>query len=265
MDQKDYYEILQIDREASPKKIKEAYRSLAFQYHPDRNGGGTDALERMKMINEAYAVLSDPAKRRQYDSLRQTYGNSAYNRFRDGYSEEDIFRGSDINQIFEEISRSFGFRGFEDIFKEAYGSGYRTFEFRRGNIFGRGFVWSGGMKQGAPLTGAQKGVFPWLLRKLAGYALKKITGIQTQQEKDRYDQLILTSLQASKGGKVPYTDKGSSRNILITIPPGISHGQTIRLQGLGYGNGNSSVPGDLYLKVEVARPFLRKIRDYLKA
>ena len=132
MDQKDYYEILEVDREASPKKVKEAYRSLAFQCHPDRNGGGTDALERMKMINEAYAVLSDPAKRRQYDSLRQTYGNSAYNRFRDGYSEEDIFRGSDINQIFEEISRSFGFRGFEDIFREAYGSGYRTFEFRRG-------------------------------------------------------------------------------------------------------------------------------------
>jgi DnaJ-class molecular chaperone len=263
MDQKDYYEILQIGREASPKKIKEAYRSLALRYHPDRNGGGTDALERMKTINEAYAVLSDPAKRRQYDTLRQTYGNSAYNRFRDGYSEEDIFRGSDINQIFEEISRSFGFRGFEDIFGEAYGAGYRTFEFRRGNVFGRGFVWSGGMKQGAPLTGTQKGVFPWLLRKLAGYALRKITGVQTQQEKDRYDQLLLTSIQASKGGKVPYIDKGSSRNLLITIPPGIAHGQTIRLQGLG--NGNSSIPGDLYLKVEVARPFLQKIRDYLKA
>jgi DnaJ-class molecular chaperone len=265
MEREDYYEILQIDKEASPRKIKEAYRSLAFQHHPDRNGGGTDALEQMKAINEAYAVLSDPEKRKQYDSLRQAYGNSAYSRFRDGYSEEDIFRGSDINQIFEEISRSFGFRGFEDVFRETYGSGYRTFEFRRGNVFGRGFVWSSGLKQGVLLAGAQKGVFPWLLRKLTGYALRKITGVQTQQEKDRYDQLPLTSLQASKGGKVPYMDKGSSRNLLITIPPGISHGQTIRLQGLGYGNGNSSVPGDLYLKVEVARPFLQKIREYLKA
>jgi DnaJ-class molecular chaperone len=265
MEQKDYYEILEIEIEASPKKIKEAYRSLAFQCHPDRNGGGADALERMKMINEAYAVLSDPAKRKQYDGLRQTYGNSAYNRFRDGYSEEDIFRGSDINQIFEEISKSFGFRGFEDVFRESYGSGYRTFEFRRGSVFGRGFVWSGGMKQGTPLQGSQKGVFPWLLRKLAGYALKKITGVQTQQKMDRYDQLLLTSLQASKGGKVPYMDKGSSRNLLITIPPGVAHGQTIRLQGLGYVNGSSSTPGDLYLKVEIARPFLQKIRDYLKA
>ena len=263
MEQKDYYEILNVDREAPPKKIKEAYRSLAFQCHPDRNGGGADALERMKMINEAYAVLSDPAKRKQYDSLRQAYGNSAYNRFRDGYSDEDIFRGSDINQIFEEISKSFGFRGFEDIFRETYGSGYRTFEFRRGNIFGQGFVWSSYMKQGMPLQGPQKGIFPWLLRKLAGYALKKITSVQTQQEKDRYDHLLLTSLQASKGGKVPYTDKESSRNILITIPTGVTHGQTIRLQGLGHRNGNASEPGDLYLKIEIARPFLQKIREYL--
>jgi curved DNA-binding protein len=227
MDQKDYYKILGVSREATPKQIKEAYRNLAFQYHPDRNGGSAEAVERMKQINEAYAALSDPAKRRQYDGFRQTYGDSAYNRFRDGYSEEDIFRGSDINQIFEELSRAFGFRGFEDVFKEAYGSGYRTFEFR------------------------------W------GYALKKITGIQPPQEKDRYDRLTLTSLQAEKGGKVPYTDKTSARSLLITIPPGISQGRMIRLQGLGYRNGNGSSPGDLYLRVEIARPFLQKIRDYL--
>lgn len=263
MGQKDYYAILGVDRGATPKQIKEAYRSLAFQYHPDRNGGNAEAVERMKQINEAYAVLSDPAKRRQYDSLRQTYGDSAYNRFRDGYSEEDIFRGSDINQIFEELSRAFGFRGFEDVFKEAYGSGYRTFEFRRGNVFGKGFVWSGGMKRGIPHQGVQKGIFPWLMGKLTGYALKKITGVQPPQEKDRYDRLALTSSQAEKGGKVPYTDKASARNLLISIPPGISQGQMIRLQGLGYRNGNGSSPGDLYLKVEIARPFLQKIRDYL--
>ena len=263
MEQKDYYEILQVDTDALPKKIKEAYRSLAFQYHPDRNPGDTDALKSMKMINEAYAVLSDPVKRKQYDNLRQTYGNSAYNRFRDGYSEEDIYRGSDINQIFEEISRSFGFRGFEDVFRESYGPGYRTFEFRRGNIFGRGFVWSGHMQQG--VQGTQKGIIPWFLQKLAGYAFKKITGIQTQPGKDRHDQLVLTALQAKEGGQVPYRDKESSRNLLITIPPGMTHGQKVRLHGLGYGNGSSSTPGDLYLRVEIAMPFLQKIRDYLKA
>ena len=261
MEQKDYYEILQVDADALPKKIKEAYRGLAFQYHPDRNGGGADALERMKMINEAYAVLSDPVKRKQYDNIRQTYGNSAYNRFRDGYSEEDIYRGSDINQIFEEISRSFGFRGFEDVFRESYGPGYRTFEFRRGNISGRGFIWSGHMQHGAQ----QKGIIPWFLQKLAGYAFKKITGIQAQQGRDRHDQLVLTVLQAKEGGKVSYRDKESSRDLLITIPPGVVHGQKIRLQGLGHTGGSSSTPGDLYLRVEIVMPFLQKIRDYLKA
>jgi len=263
MEQKDYYEILHVEKDASPKKIKEAYRGLAFKYHPDRNIGGTDVLERMKMINEAYAVLSDPAKRKQYDNLRQAYGNSAYNRFRDGYSEEDIFRGSDINQLFEEISRSFGFRGFEDVFRESYGPGYRIFEFRRGNIFGRGFVWSGHMQQ--EVQGTQKGIVPWFLQKLARYALKKITGIQTQQGRDRYDQLALTSIQAKEGGKVCYRDKESSTNLLITIPPGVTDGQKIRLHGLGHNNGNPSAPGDLYLKVEIIMPLLQKIRNYLKA
>jgi len=94
MDQKDYYEVLEIDGQATDRQIKEAYRRLAFQYHPDRNSGDPGAVERMKGINEAYAVLSDPAKRQRYDSLRQSYGNSAYDRFREGYSEKDIFRGS---------------------------------------------------------------------------------------------------------------------------------------------------------------------------
>ena len=65
MAQRDYYEILGLDRDASPHKIKEAYRKLAFQYHPDRNKGNPAALEKMKEINEAYAVLSDPEKRRR--------------------------------------------------------------------------------------------------------------------------------------------------------------------------------------------------------
>jgi DnaJ-class molecular chaperone len=77
--------------------------------------------------------------------------------------------------------------------------------------------------------------------------------------------LVLTALQAKEGGKVPYRDKESSRNLLITIPPGVTHGQKIRLQGLGHSNGSSSAPGDLYLKVEIALPFMQKIRNYLKA
>jgi len=264
MDQKDYYEILEIDGQATAKQIKEAYRRLAFQYHPDRNSGDPGAVERMKSINEAYAVLSDAAKRQRYDSLRQTCGNSAHDRFREGYSENDIFRGSDINQIFEEMSRSFGFRGFEDIFKEVYGSGYRTFEFRNGNLFGRGFVFTGRMNQDVFRPGVKQGMVSRLLGRLAGYALKRMTGIGADNTGDRYDSLRLTPTQAKNGGKIPYTDKGSSRSILITVPAGVSHGQMIRLRGLGSQGGPSATPGDLYLEVEISRPLLQTIRNLLK-
>lgn len=259
MDQKDYYEILEVEQDAAPLKIKEAYRRLAFQYHPDRNSGDYDSLERMKIINEAYAVLSDTEKRARYDSFRQSYGNSAYSRFRDGYSDQDIFRGSDIGGIFEEISRSMGFRGFEDIFKEVYGPGYRTFQFGNQNVFGRGFVWFGS-PGGRPLEqNRQRGVFPWLMRKLTGYMLQKITGPQVQR--DRYDEIFVTSAQARTGGKIPYLDKARSRNLLVTVPAGISEGQMIRLQGLGNAAGAAS--GDLYLKVQISMPLTQKIRRYL--
>ena len=256
MNGKDYYEILEINNGASAKEIKDAYRRLAFQYHPDRNPGDTAAVERMKSINEAYAVLSDSVKRGQYDNLRHAYGNSAYDRFRQDHSENDIFRNSDINQVFEEFSRSFGFRNFEDIFREAYGPGYRTFQFRQGNVFGRGFVFTGRMGQDVFSSGARQGVFSGLIGKLAGYALKKITGIGTQRESDRYDVLKLTPEQAVKGGKVLYTDKKDSRAVLISVPPGTTRGKVIRLRGLG--------PGDLYLKVEVTKPLLKKIAELFK-
>ena len=81
-DQEDYYQILGVEREAIPQKIKEAYRKLAFQYHPDNNRGNPAALEKMKKVNEAYAVLSDPRKKESYDALSQEYGPFAYDRFR---------------------------------------------------------------------------------------------------------------------------------------------------------------------------------------
>ena len=65
MPQNDYYQILEVDQQASSKQIKKAYRKLAFKYHPDRNSKNPDAAEKMKKINEAYAVLSDATKRRE--------------------------------------------------------------------------------------------------------------------------------------------------------------------------------------------------------
>ena len=140
MEQKDYYNILGLEKDASHKQVRDAYRRLALLHHPDRNKDNPEAADRMKEINESYAVLSDPSKRMEYDVLRRDYGSSAYGQFRQTYSDQDIFKGSDIQQIFEELSRAFGFRGFDDVFRESYGDGYRTFEFRRPGAFVRIFV-----------------------------------------------------------------------------------------------------------------------------
>jgi DnaJ-class molecular chaperone len=128
MTQKDYYKVLGVERIANVRQIKEAYRRLAFQYHPDRNKGDLSVVEKMKELNEAYAVLSDQEKRKRYDNMTQQYGHDAYDHFRQDYSDQEIFRGSDINQILDEMTRRFGFRNFNDLFREFYGPGYRTFE-----------------------------------------------------------------------------------------------------------------------------------------
>jgi len=106
----DYYQILSVPSGADSKKIKQAYRELAFQYHPDRNNENPAAVEKMKRINEAYAVLSDMQKRREYDTMRQQFGSSARHRFRQNYTEQDVFSGSDIHVILEEMAKSLSIR-----------------------------------------------------------------------------------------------------------------------------------------------------------
>src|SRR5512136_2748986 len=98
----DYYKTLGVDKGASLDDVKKAYRKLALKHHPDRNPSDKKrAEERFKEISEAYAVLSDPEKRKQYD----TYGSADFNQ---RFSQEDIFRGFDFSDILKE----FGFSGF---------------------------------------------------------------------------------------------------------------------------------------------------------
>ena len=176
MAQEDYYQVLGIDKNAGGKEIKEAYRQMAFKFHPDRNKGNPSAVEKMKGLNEAYAVLSNPAKKREYDALRDRFGSSAYTHFRNTYSDQDIFSGSDINHIFEEMARAFGFRGFNEIFKEYYGQGSQQFEFKKPGFFARGFVFGGPFKAGSQPGGQ----FPFRgnLGKISRILLQKISGVQ---------------------------------------------------------------------------------------
>ena len=108
-EKKDYYEVLGIKRDASKDEIKDAYRNLAMEFHPDRNKS-PGAEEKFKEISEAYAVLSDDQKRQQYDTL----GHSGFDQ---RYSSEDIFRGADFDSIFRDM-------GFGDIFRTFLRRGY---------------------------------------------------------------------------------------------------------------------------------------------
>jgi molecular chaperone DnaJ len=111
--EKDYYQLLEITRNASDEEIKKAFRKQAMKYHPDRNPGDKAAEEKFKEVNEAYEVLSNPEKRKMYDQ----FGSAAFSQggFRPG-------GGGAQNFDFEDI---FGGTGFEDIFSSFFGGGGR--------------------------------------------------------------------------------------------------------------------------------------------
>src|SRR5919107_492914 len=125
---RDYYEVLGIQRSANKEEIKNSYRKLALQYHPDRNKS-PGAEEKFKEISEAYAVLSDDEKRKRYD----TYGH---------VGAEEVFRGSESN--FEEIFRDAGFGGIRDIFDQIFGRRGGGGFFGGDDLFNFGFGGGGG-------------------------------------------------------------------------------------------------------------------------
>ncbi len=259
MTQKDYYQILGVDKNAVSKEIKGAYRKLAFKYHPDRNKENPEAAEKMKIVNEAYAVLSAPEKRREYDALRQQFGSSAYSRFRNNYSEQDIFSGSDINHVFEEMAKAFGFRNFDDIFKEFYGKEYQSFKFKRPGMFAGGFVFTGPLKRGK--YDQSQFPLPGKVGKLSRYVLKKISGVELPENGvDINDVIRLSPIQAQKGGPYAYFLKKKSKKLVVKIPPGVRDGQRIRLTGMGKDAKGGGTPGNLYLKVQIKKSLIQKIK-----
>ncbi|MEJ2724647.1 MAG: DnaJ domain-containing protein [Deltaproteobacteria bacterium] len=260
MQETDYYDILGVSEGADQKRIKESYRRLAFQYHPDRNQD-PESVAKMKTINEAYAVLSNPVKRRDYDAMRKQFGSSAYSRFKSTYTENDIFRGSDIHRIFEEMARSFGFRGFDEVFREAYGQGYQRFEFQKPGFFARGYVFSG------PLWGKKQAQVPNFpqgnLGKVTRYLLKKMTGVELPENgPDIHEVITLSPADAAEGGPYPYWFRKKSAKLVVKIPPGVREGQFIRLAGMGESGKGGGKPGDLYLRVKIEKPLGQRLKAY---
>ena len=134
---KDYYKTLGVSKTASTDEIKKAYRKLALKYHPDHNRGNGEAEAKFKALNEAYAVLRDPEKKKQYDM----FGADG---FQKRFSQEDIFRGFDIGSIFREFGFAGGGRGQTgsgNIFGSMGGQGFNGFQNPHGAARGQNLIY----------------------------------------------------------------------------------------------------------------------------
>lgn len=222
---KDYYKILGITKAASAEEIKKAYRRLAMKHHPDRNKGDKAAEARFKEISEAYAVLSNAEKRKQYDM----FGAEGFER---RYSQEDIFRDFDLGSIF----REFGFGGGK-------GRGSTVFN----QTFGRGQEWQRG---GSPFESAFRGhggPQPARGRDLV-YELT----------------MTLEEAAATTQKTVTYHEDGRQQTVSVKVPAGISTGKKLRLPGKGQAGLHGGPSGDLFVQVKVLdHPMFRREGDDL--
>ena len=204
----DYYKTLGVEKKAEPEDIKKAYRKLALKYHPDRNPNNQEAEEKFKKISEAYAVLSDPEKRKQYD-------NFGSDQFSQKFSQEDIFRDFDINQILREMG-----------FGTAGGGGSRrgAYTFRSGDPFGDIF----GQGRQNYYRAPQKG-------------------------EDLQYNLTITLEESVFGAdkKIALKTGKQVNEINVKIPAGISTGKKLRLAGKGNAGQQGGPAGDLYLNINV--------------
>ena len=238
MAKKDYYKILGVSRNANEATIKKAYRNLAMKYHPDRNlGKEKEANEKFKEINEAYEVLGDPKKRKQYD----TYGT---------VGTGDIFGSSHTRTGFEEVVRDFGRGGLGfDFLRNIFGDfefsrepGRMEFKTRRpgGRVF-RGRVPLEDMLAELFKTEAGAG------RTYTYVPADKVFRQPRKEDNDIHEYLTIPSEKARRGIKMEY--KRGGKKIQITIPPGVKTGQKIKYKGARLKLDGK--PGDLYVHITV--------------
>jgi DnaJ-class molecular chaperone len=234
---KDYYQILGVAENASQAEIKKAFRKLAFKYHPDTNPGHErEAAERFKEISEAYGVLGDENKRRQYDAARKSG-------FAGAYSQQDVFRQTFSNRVmYEDLERMFaqaGLRFDADFLNNMFFSG-------------RGFAY-----RTYPATTNVSNYKPsWLERqlgKVSRFAFKRLFGVDIEPPAalDKHIELEIKREEVEKGGEkeIKYKRNGRKKKLLVKIPAGIQSGTKIRLRGMGKQKGQRS--GDLYLHVKI--------------
>jgi curved DNA-binding protein len=210
----DYYNILGISKSATAAEIKKAYRKLAMKYHPDKTKGNKELEDKFKKISEAYAVLSDPEKRKQYD----TYGSAD---FQQRYSQEDIFRNFDLGDILKEFGFGGGRGGFSASFGQAGPRG-RSGGFSDGNPFFQNMGGGFGQQRHQPQTPG----------------------------KDIEYEIPLTLEELIHGTKKTITinQGGTTNAIEVRIPKGLTKGKKIRLAGKGEPSPHGGPAGNLYIK-----------------
>ena len=227
---KDYYKILGVSKSASADEIKKAYRKLALKYHPDRNKDDKSAEAKFKEISEAYAVLSDPEKKKQYDM----FGADG---FQNRFTQEDIFKGFDFGSIF----REFGFGGAgrnRDIFSHIFDGlgGTDQFSYRTG---------------GSPFGSARSSSHNYM---------KHVKGQDLVYELP----VTLEDLSKTTDKIISYQVEGRQERVSVKIPGGAPDGLKLRLRQKGHPGPYGGPPGDLYIKIKVLdHPIFRREKDDL--
>ena len=290
---KDYYQVLGIPKGTDSAGIKKAYRKLALKYHPDKNPGDKAAEERFKEITEAYAVLSDPEKKKQYDQ----FGEAG---FHQRYSQEDIFRGFDVGDLF----REFGL-GSDDIFSQLFGGARGRTAFHTGGrprpVRGQDFSLQVSIPLRQAVVGGERHIAFSHAGKSESLQVRIPAGVESGQKlrvagkggaspaggpagdlyleievepdpvfrregKDLYVTVKIPFSAACLGTsvEVPTLD-GEKR---VKVPAGMAPGGKIRLRGFGVPGAGKK--GDLYAVIEVLVPthlnnaqrqLLEKLRD----
>ncbi len=263
-DKRDYYEVLGVDRNADDAALKKAYRQLAKKYHPDVNPGDKEAEAKFKEATEAYSVLSDPAKRKQYDQFGHAAFENGGGGGAGGFGGFD-FSGSDMGDI------------FGDIFGDLFGGGSRrrpnngptkganlrarvniTFEEA---VFGCDKELEITLKDECTTcrgTGAKPGTSPVTCPRCNGegqivYTQQSMFGmvrnVQTCPDCHGTGKIIKEKCSACRG--TGYTS--SRKKIQVSVPAGIDNGQSIRIREKGEPGVNGGPRGDLLVEVNVAR------------
>ncbi|MDH3394494.1 MAG: DnaJ domain-containing protein, partial [Desulfobulbaceae bacterium] len=218
----DYYKLLGVAKSATAAEIKKAYRKLALKYHPDRNPDNKQAEEQFKKISEAYAVLSDPEKRQQYD----TYGSAG---FQQRFSQEDIFRGSNLNDILREFGFNLGgMGGFGGM-----GGGRTTFRSSGGGSPFDFFSQQGGQQ---PFGGSCGG---------SCHSQRPAKGNDLTMDLSVSLEEILNGAEKT----IAMRHTGKTEKVSVKVPPGIEEGKKLRLTGHGSPSPMGGPAGDLYLKI----------------